>query len=350
MYKFIVIALMFIASTGCYRPFEPVMLEEIGTNEEAFLIPYTGDTTKQVSTNNEEFLRKNMLSSKQVRIPQQWVQKGYEWFGLPNGEWRPGAKLIRVDKSPITRNWTADTATGTGKANEAIWVMTADQVEFSTGWTCTARIASQADAVKFLHNYPNGVLQHVLDNEVRMKIQALFGMQTTDLPMDELRKNSTPHLTSVIKATDAFFAERGINITNLGISGGFVYKNTTIQDKLVEVFNAEQEKNIRIARTQAQEEENKRIMLEATGKANAIVTERKAEADGIKLVADAKAYELQKAKEDLATYLELKRLEILSVQTTKWDGAFPKTFMGAASSPNMLLTIPNLVEKDSVKK
>lgn len=348
MYKFITAALLCLFITGCYRPFEPVMLEEIGTNEEAFLIPYTGDTTKQVSTNNEEFLRKNMLSSKQVRIPQQWVQKGYEWIGA-NGEWKAGAKLIRVDKSPITRNWTADTATGTGTANEAIWVMTSDQVEFSTGWTCTARIASQSDAVKFLHNYPNGVLQAVLDSEVRMKIQALFGMETTDLPMDELRKNSTPHLTNVIKATDAFFAERGINITNLGISGGFVYKNTTIQDKLVEVFNSEQEKNIRIAKTQAQEEENKRIMLEATGKANAIVTERKAEADGIRLVADAKAYELQKAKEDLATYLELKRLEILSVQTMKWDGSFPKTFMGGVSSPNMLLTIPNLVEKQATK-
>ena len=34
--------------------------------------------------------------------------------------------------------------------------MTTDQVEFSTGWTCTARIDSRDDAVKFLHNYPAG--------------------------------------------------------------------------------------------------------------------------------------------------------------------------------------------------
>src|SRR5262245_21847745 len=49
---------------GCMRkPFEPVRLETIGPNEEGFLIPYTGDTTKQTSTNNEEFLRANLVAT-----------------------------------------------------------------------------------------------------------------------------------------------------------------------------------------------------------------------------------------------------------------------------------------------
>jgi hypothetical protein len=65
---------------------------------------------------------------------------------------------------------------------------------------------------------------------------------------------------------------------------------------LVKVFNAEQEKSIAIAKTQSQQEENKRVLLEADGKARAILAEKKAEADGIKAVADAKAYEIQKAR------------------------------------------------------
>ena len=227
-------------------------LETIGPNEEGFLIPYTGDTKKQTSTNNEEFLRANLVATKQIRVPQQWIQLGYETTGW-NGEWRDAAKLIKVDKSPVTREWTADPNTGTSNRNEAIWVMTSDQVEFSTGWTCTARIATRDDAVKFLHNYPSGSLQSVMDTEVRAKLQAEFGLEVTDLPMDELRKNATPHFKRVVETLTTFFSERGITITNLGISGGFVYKDKAIQDMLVKVFNAEQQKSISIARTQAAE-------------------------------------------------------------------------------------------------
>jgi hypothetical protein len=339
--KFLAGSLALLLLTGCVRqPFEPVKLETIGPNEEGFLIPYTGDTRKQTSTNNEEFLRANLVATKQIRLPQQWIQLGYETFGW-NGEWRDAARLIKVDKSPVTREWTADPNTGTSHRNEAIWVMTSDQVEFSTGWTCTARIATRDDAVKFLHNYPSGSLQSVMDTEVRSKLQAEFGLEVTDLPMEELRKNATPHIKRTVEAVTTFFARRGITITNLGISGGFVYKDRAIQDMLVKVFNAEQEKSIAVAKTQAQQEENRRVLLEADGKAKAILAERKAEADGIKAVADAKAYEIRKAKEDLATYLRLEQIELEAKRTEKWDGKFPVYFMGTAgNSPELLLQMP----------
>lgn len=330
---------------GCYREFEPIKLEVIGTNEEGFLIPYTGDVKKQSSTNNEEFLRQNLVATKQVKVPQQWVSKGYETM-FWNGVWQDAAVLIKVDKSPVTREWTADTESGTSNKNEAVWVMTSDQVEFSTGWTITARIASRDDAIKFLHNYPNGSLKEVLDTEVRSKLQADFGLEVTDLPMEELRKNATPHIKNVITNLEKFFAERGITITNLGITGGFVYKNPAIKEKMVEVFTSEQEKSIKAAKYQAQEQENKRVFSEAEGKAKAKLTERKAEADGVKLVADAKAYEITKAKEDLETYLALKRLELETKKTEKWDGSFPSFYMGGdGKTPEMLLNVPETVKK-----
>lgn len=141
--------------TGCRRPFEPVQLETIQANEEAFLLPYTESVDKQVSFNNEEYLKQNLVFRKQVKIPQQWVQLGHAFIEY-NGEWRPAGIHIKVDKSTITRKWTADPNSGTSNKNEAVWVMTSDQVQFYTGWTCTARIASRDDAVKFLYNYPNG--------------------------------------------------------------------------------------------------------------------------------------------------------------------------------------------------
>lgn len=325
--------------TGCiYRPFEPVQLEAIGTNEEGFLIPYTADGKAQVSTASEEYLKQNLVSVKQVRIPQQWVPNDYEWI-FYHGEWKPAAVLIKVDKSPETREWTASKTSGTSDKDEAIWVMTADQVEFSTGWTCTARIESKDDAIKFLYNYPNGSLDSVMDKEIRAYLQSEFALEVTDLDMDEMRKAATPHIVKVIDKVKKFFAPRGITITNLGITGGFVYKNQSVIETMVRVLNAEQDKSIAIAETQAQVEKNKKIQLEAEAKSQAILTVKKAEADGIKAVAEAKAFEIEKAKEDAQTYIMLKNIEINKERVEKWDGKFPTYYIGD-SSVEMLLTPP----------
>jgi regulator of protease activity HflC (stomatin/prohibitin superfamily) len=338
-YKALILLAAVVTLPGCWRPFEPVQLETISPNEEAFLLPLTDDVKKQTSTNNEEYLKENLVYTKQVRIPQQWVQKGYETL-RPNGTWQAAAILVKVDKSPVTREWTADPNSGTSNKNEAIWVMTSDQVEFSTGWTCTARIASRDDAVKFLHNYPNGALKDVLDTEVRGKLQAAFGLEVTDQPMTKLRQEATPHIMRTVQDVTEFFKERGVTITNLGITGGFIYKDKSIMDTMVRVFNAEQEKAIATAGFQAQEEQNKAIFAEAEGQAKALLTSKEAEAEGIRLVADAKAYEIDKAKTDSEMYLSLKRLELERDKLQKWDGRFPTYFLGTGQSPDLLLQVP----------
>lgn len=326
--------------TGCNRkPFEPAKLEVIKSNEEAFLLPLTGDGKKQASTSNEEYLRDNLVFTKQVKIPQQWVQTGHETYGW-NGEWRDSALLIKVDKSPVTREWTADPNSGTSIKNEAIWVMTSDQVEFSTGWTITARIESRDDAVKFLHNYPNGSLTQVLDTEVRSKLQAEFGLAVTDLPMDTLRKAATPVINGVTKRVAEFFKNRGISVTNIGITGGFVYKDKTIMETMVKVFNAEQEQAIAVAATRAQEERNKAVIFKAQGEADALMRTKKAEAEGIRLVAEARSYELDKAKQDLSSFMQLKQLELQKDLLHKWDGKYPTNYMSGGQSPQMLLQLP----------
>ncbi len=333
---------LLLSATGCWRPFEPVKLEVIQPNEEAFLLPFTTNIELQTSTHTEDYLRKSLVYTQQVKVPQQWVPRGYEFVGA-NGEWRDAAILVRVDKTPVTREWTADPNSGTSAKNEAIWVMTSDQVEFSTGWTCTARVSSRDDAVKFLHNYPNGALAQVMDQEVRAKIQSAFGLEVTDLPMQELRLKATPHIQTVVDMVTSFFAERGITITNLGISGGFVYKDPSIVKTLVEVFNAEQAKLIAIAETSTQAEKNKTLQLEADSRAKAILTECEAEAEGIKLVADAKSYEMSKAGENPEAYMLLKKLEIEQSRVDKWDGQFPMYFMGqGVESLSMLLHGPEL--------
>jgi regulator of protease activity HflC (stomatin/prohibitin superfamily) len=336
------IVLLALSTTGCglIKPFKPVKLEAIESHEVAFLIPYLQDGTTQESSKNEEFYKQRLVFAQQVQIPQQWVQQGYEFIGY-NGQWRDAAVLIKVDTQPVTREWTADPNSGTSDRNEAIWVMTSDQVEFSTGWNVTARIKDRDDSVKFLSNYPNGSLQKVLDQEVHAKLQTTFALAVTDLPMDTLRKAATPVIEKTSKEVIDFFEKRGVTITNLGITGGFVYKDKTIMDTLVKVFNAEQDKNIAAAATAAQEEKNKKILLEASGKADALLKEKKAEADGIKAIAEAKFYELEKAKQNLQDYVSLKNLELTKELINKWDGNFPEYYMGSGGDhPNTLLQLP----------
>ena len=162
--------------------------------------------------------------------------------------------------------------------------------------------------------------------------------------MDKLRKEATPHILVTTTSIIEFFKERGITITNLGISGGFIYKDKTIMDTMVKVFNAEQEKSVAIAESAAQEERNKKVIFEATGIAEALIKTKEAEAEGIKLVADAKMYELEKAADQLPAYVSLKRLELQKELLFKWDGSYPRYFMG--SNPNMLLQLPVMDSKD----
>ena len=337
----IVVACMFAMITaGCgYRPVEPVKLEVIAPNEEGFLIPLTGDTKKQVSTASEEFLRQSLVLTKQVQIPQQWVQTGWHDY---QGHWNDAAVLIKVDRTPVTREWTADPNSGTSNKNEAVWVQSSDQVEWSTGWTCTARITGREDAVKFLANYPNGAMAKVMDEEVRSKIQAIFGLAVTDIPMEKLRKESTPVMKKTIEEVTMFFKDRGMTITNLGITGGYVYKDTKIRDMMVEVFNAEQGAAIARAGTETQREKNKAIELAGEAEATRTLRVRKAEADGINLVATARQREVELAKANPEAYIVLKRLELEREKLTRWDGKFPTYWMGGGSDkgPDMLLQVP----------
>ncbi len=329
--------LLLLFTAGCRKPFEPIKLEVIEPHEVGFLI--SNENVKDQSTTSPEDFTSNMVNSQQVKIPQMWIQLGYETMGY-NGEWRDAARFIKVDRSSVTREWTADPNSGTSAKNEAIWVMTSDQVEFSTGWSCTAKIDTRADAAKFLANYKNGSLEQVMDQEIRAKLATEFGLNVTDMPMDALRKGATPILTKTVTDVKAFFLERGITITNLGITGGFVYKDAKIIAKMVEVFTAEQEKSIAIAKTVAQEEMNKQILLAAKSKAEAILAEKEAEAQGIQAVADAKAYEIEKAQQSEEFYLKLKEIEVRAKGLEKWDGKYPVYMMGSGQGINMLMPIP----------
>lgn len=379
------VAIVCLGATGCRKPFHESLMVDIGTSEAAILVETINDNGQAAIApkgkgenvdsegNLTDFYHSRLVNARKVEIPYYWKQTKrigmMSWEHSGNGEWRPAARLIIIDMSPETREWTSNANSGTSNSNQGIWVESSDSVGFSTGISITARIASLEDAVKFLSNYPpesnrevvteggapfnvevTGLAQ-IMDQEVRTKIQEVFAYEAAAFTMDELRDKKREILDTVQEEVIPFFKERGLTITSIGQFGGFTYENPDIQKSIDKVFEAQQDEEVAKAEAKAAEQRKEALKLKgegeaqqqievAKGKAEGIKLEAEAEASAIQAVADAKRYEIEQANQDLETYLKLKDLEIQMKKAELWDGKLPVTnFGGGESGGNFLFPL-----------
>lgn len=251
------------ALSGCMRAYDKPEYAEIDTSETGFLIPLEGDSGTQAKFQSEQYLRDLKVAAKRVQITHRWSQEGRFYW---SGRWIPMVRLIKVNRSPVTREWTAENNSGTGTKNEAIWIESADSVGFSMGFTCTAFIAED-DAARFLYWYPSGSLDHVMDSEVRGRIQQVSAEVAARYDLDTLREKKQEIADAVKKDTTHFFATRGVTVTTLGMFGGMTYENGEIQKAIDNTIIAQQLKVVNEARFAAQKRENDRVELEANATA-----------------------------------------------------------------------------------
>src|SRR5690242_12859142 len=131
-----------------------------------------------------------------------------------------------------------------------------------------------------------------MDSEVRGRVQKIASEVAAKYDLGELRGRKQEIIDAVAKDAVAFFADRGITITTLGMFGGMTYENPAIQKSIDDTFIAQQQKEITLAKFTAQQKENERITLaadataeqhrrEAQGEADAKLTLAKAEAESI---------------------------------------------------------------------
>src|SRR3954451_16496684 len=133
------------------KPFDRPEYVEIDTSESAFLIPLEGDTANQTSFQSVQFLEQKKVAAKRIEITHRWNQTG---AAPAQGEWLPMVRLVKVDRRPVTREWTQSTKSGTSSKNEAIAAESRDSVNFTMGISCTAKIPEDRAAV-FLYSYPS---------------------------------------------------------------------------------------------------------------------------------------------------------------------------------------------------
>ncbi len=341
------LAAMSLSALGC-RPYDRPEFHEIDTSETGFLIPLEGNTHDQKAFDSEKYLDERKVATKRVQIPHRWVQTGRLPF---SGQWMATVRLVKVNRSPVTREWTADPHTGTAQKNEAIWIESQDSVGFSVGFNCTAYVKEE-DAAKFLYMYQSKLLAEMMDTEVRARIQQVAAEVAAKYDLDELRSKKLEIIEAVRVDALPFFERRGITITTVGMFGGFTYENKKIQDAIDETFIAQQLKVISLAKFQAQQKENERIELEAEATANKQRTIAQADADKLRTIAEAEAEAVRslaqatrEAQQD-PLFLSLKRFEVEQRRIDKWDGRYPTFLLGlggeTAQTPNLLVQLPTM--------
>lgn len=311
-----------VFSAGC-MPYKGEKFVEVKNNETAFVIPLEDQLEKQQRLKSLEALESYQVAIKRIDIPRRWRKTGRLWF---SGEWIDTVKVIKVDRSPVTREWTAGHDTGTSTRNQGIWIESEDSVSFSTGFNCTAYI-KEKDSAAFLYHYPNGRLATIMDNQVRAEIQSKAAEIASQYKMDELRTKKGEIIKGVRDHVVPFFKSTGITVTTIGMFGGFTYENQDIQKAIDATFVSQQEKVVAAALYDAQEDKNRRIVKEAEATKLAAIIKARGEAEAIHLVAKAAA----EANANPA-FLELRKLEVEGKRIEKWNGQYPQHYWSTDSA------------------
>lgn len=348
----LILALPLVALTsGCVREYDRPEYVEIDTSETGFLIPLEGDSAEQVKFQSEDYLKQHKVATKRVQITHRWSQEG-RW--PTDGRWIATVRLVKVNRSPVTREWVTTGTTASSGAvirnDRAIWIESGDSVGFSMGFTCTAFIPEE-EASRFLYWYPTGSLADVIDKEVRARIQQAAAEVAARYPLDGLRSRKQEISDAVKQNVTNFFATRGVSITTVGMFGGMTYENPEIQKSIDQAFIAQQLKVVTEAKFQAQQRENDRIELEAQGLAEKARREAQGQADARKTAAAGEAEAIHLINEAALgaqqnpLLLQIRALDVEKARIEKWDGRYPQFWLGANASggpnPSLLLQLPS---------
>ena len=137
--KLVLLVLMLVlclSLAGCRKPYDKPEFAKISPSQTGFLIPLVGDSSSQSAFASEELLAEHKVATKEVQIPHRWVQMGrMSW----NGEWKPSAELIVVERKPVSRSWDSGDDTASS-SNRAIFGGSSDNIGIYVGMNCTATI------------------------------------------------------------------------------------------------------------------------------------------------------------------------------------------------------------------
>lgn len=303
--KVLTASLTAFSLSACMGPVQLEKLENVGPNETAFVIPVEGDTTAQGKFESVEYLEKKKVLAKRVTIPTRKLDTG-RWPG--EFEWIPTVRVIKVDRSLVTREWVNRRDPNTGKVTDrkAILVESSESVNFGVGVNITAMIQEE-DAPRYLYWHSGKPLSEVIDTNIRGFIQSVAAREFGRMSLEDAKKKKGDVFVVISKETIEHFKKYGITIQTIGSADGLDF-DEAIQLSINNTQTAQAE--VEVARQQkiAQEERNKMNIA-------------KAEADRKVAEEFAKAQQAQQALIEL----EIKKMNAQAalVAATRWNGATP---------------------------
>lgn len=227
---------------------------EILPNQSAFMISETGDTkTNQQKFGSESFLSESKVAAKRVQIPHTKLLNS----GTLSDFFVPAARLIIVDRSPVSREWTTSANRGTSNNDQGFRFETADSIGLSTSIVISAFVKEE-DAAKFLYWFGTKVdprandsdearfasvlygksLAEVVDSNVHRTVQTVlaseFGKRTTDQALAQ----KAEIIAAVEKAVKEQFGPMGITVTTLGLADQLNFENPQIQHAIDDTYMA----------------------------------------------------------------------------------------------------------------
>lgn len=286
-------------------------IHEIKANETAFLIQLEGNNSNQQKMPSEDMLKQNMVAAKRISIPHRRMETGR---GPGDYVWIPTARLIVVDRSPVTREWTS-LGQGATAQTAMVGVESAESIGWHMGVTATVSIPEDM-AAKFLYNFGGKTLQQVADENVRDYVQSQLSTEFGEHPLDYDTTHKKEIFANAEQATKAFFGARGVEVDNLGYTEGMVYDNPKIQEAIDNNFKKEMD--ITAAQNESKAQDARNTMKVAMATADRQAAEQ-----------FAQAQQAGEAKYDMETR-RMYAQAALNV-SEKWQGQVPQsiTTMGS---------------------
>lgn len=293
--------------TSCRKPYDTPEFVTIEPSQTAFLVPLVGDSSDQASFESEEMLMETKVATKEIQIPHRWVQTGRKNW---QGEWRASAKLIIVERKPVSRSWESGDTTATS-SNRAIFGETSDGIGIYVGMNCTAMI-EEKDVVKFLYRYNNTPLTTIIDTDIKKLVEDQFNMETSKYTSTDLLSHKAEIMEAVKSNVTEYFKDYGITITVLGLKEGISYENPAIQTAIDEKFASEQKLVI-------QQNENEANIAKAEAEAEAVLIAANAQAEANRLLSQSLTKEI-----------------LSQMYYEKWNGTLPNVY----GADDALLQVP----------
>lgn len=313
------LALVALFFSSC-APYKTLDVVEVQSNETAWAIPLDAMSKDgQVKFDSVAFLNQKKIASKRIMVDKVKRDTGRMYWDI---EWIPTTRVIKVDRSLVTRQWT-DGAGGKAEDDFAIGVVTQDSVKLRVGLTITASI-EEDDASTYLYYHGARPLSEVLDQNIRSFAISELTKEYSQLNLNEAQVQGDEIYAKLFANAAKAFKPKGVSIQYLGNAEGLTYGDPTVQAAINRRYLAEQD-----AKTAKEEQEAQKIR-NATKVFNA-----QAEADAAMKLLNAK--EATMFQNDLT--VKMMNAQANLTMSQRWNGGLPASII-PGNSP-MLMNLGN---------